>query len=171
MSAGAAPRGSLRRFVAAHLSSRQVSRVVYGSIIGLALVFDFVNGMHDAANSIATIVSTRVLKPQWAVLWAAFFNFVAFLFFGLHVASTIGKGVVDPSIVTVHVIAAGLVIALAMLAHVLSAALFGALVPIVVKRMRGDPAMISTPAVTAIADLSGATIYLVLIVLLVGGAG
>ncbi len=79
------------------------------AIIGLALVFDFVNGMHDAANSIATIVSTRVLKPQWAVLWAAFFNFIAFLFFGLHVATTIGKGVVDPSIVTVHVIAAGLV--------------------------------------------------------------
>jgi inorganic phosphate transporter, PiT family len=53
-------------------------------LIGLALVFDFLNGLHDAANSIATIVSTRVLPPRAAVLWAAFFNFIAFLFFGLH---------------------------------------------------------------------------------------
>ncbi len=67
-------------------------------VIVVALIFDFVNGFHDAANSIATIVSTRVLRPQWAVIWAAFFNFVAFLFFGLHVATTIGKGVIDPSI-------------------------------------------------------------------------
>ena len=83
------------------------------SIIGLALAFDFVNGFHDAANSIATVVSTRVLSPRWAVSWAAFFNFVAFLFFGLHVATTIGKGVVDPTSVTVPVIAAGLIGALA----------------------------------------------------------
>ncbi len=68
-------------------------------VIFLALVFDFINGFHDAANSIATIVSTRVLRPQWAVIWAAFFNFIAFLFFGLSVASTIGKGIIDPSIV------------------------------------------------------------------------
>ena len=68
-------------------------------IIVVALAFDFINGFHDAANSIATIVSTRVLKPQWAVVWAAFFNFIAFLFFGLHVANTIGKGVVDPSVI------------------------------------------------------------------------
>ena len=59
--------------------------------IGLALFFDFLNGFHDAANSIAAIVSTRVLKPHWAVLWAAFFNFIAFLFFGVHVATTIGR--------------------------------------------------------------------------------
>ena len=58
--------------------------------IAIALFFDFLNGFHDAANSIAAIVSTRVLKPHWAVLWAAFFNFVAFLFFGVHVATTIG---------------------------------------------------------------------------------
>src|SRR5712672_1209488 len=67
-------------------------------LIGLvvtALAFDFLNGLHDAANSIATIVSTRVLKPRYAVAWAAFFNFVAFLFFGLHVAQTIGTGIVD----------------------------------------------------------------------------
>lgn len=67
--------------------------------IALALLFDFLNGFHDAANSIATIVSTRVLKPQWAVLWAAFFNFIAFAFFGLHVANTIGTGLIDPAIV------------------------------------------------------------------------
>jgi len=60
-------------------------------IIVIALAFDISNGMHDAANSIATVVSTRVLRPQYAVVWAAFFNFVAFLFFGLHVANTIGK--------------------------------------------------------------------------------
>ena len=60
----------------------------------MALLFDFLNGLHDAANSIATIVSTRVLRPQYAVAWAAFFNFIAFLFFGLHVAQTIGTGIV-----------------------------------------------------------------------------
>ena len=82
---------------------------VVWSVIGLALAFDFVNGFHDAANSIATVVSTRVLSPRWAVGWAAFFNFIAFLFFGLHVAETIGKGVVDPTSVTVPVITAALV--------------------------------------------------------------
>ena len=61
-------------------------------LIGIALLFDFLNGLHDAANSIATIVSTRVLSPRYAVVWAAFFNFIAFLFFGLHVAQTIGTG-------------------------------------------------------------------------------
>jgi inorganic phosphate transporter, PiT family len=86
---------------------------VVWSIIGLALIFDYVNGMHDAANSIATIVSTRVMKPQWAVVWAAFFNFAAFLFFGLHVAKTIGRGVVEPSAASVQVITAGLVGAIA----------------------------------------------------------
>jgi inorganic phosphate transporter, PiT family len=83
------------------------------AIIALALAFDFVNGFHDAANSIATIVSTRVLKPHYAVAWAAFFNFIAFLFFGLHVATTIGKGVVVQEFVTLPIIAAGLVGAIA----------------------------------------------------------
>ena len=69
------------------------------ALICVALAFDFLNGLHDAANSIATVVSTRVLSPQLAVLWAAFFNFVSFLFFGLAVAATIGKGIIDPSIV------------------------------------------------------------------------
>jgi inorganic phosphate transporter, PiT family len=77
-------------------------------IVILALVFDFLNGFHDAANSIATVVSTRVLKPYWAVAWAAFFNFIAFLFFKLEVASTIGTGIIDPSIVTPHLICAAL---------------------------------------------------------------
>ena len=73
-------------------------------LIGVALFFDFLNGLHDAANSIATIVSTRVLKPQHAVAWAAFFNFIAFLFFGLHVAETIGKGIVDANIIDPRVV-------------------------------------------------------------------
>ena len=78
-------------------------------LIAVALAFDFLNGLHDAANSIATIVSTRVLRPQYAVLWAAFFNFVAFLVFGLHVANTIGTGIIEPSIIDAHVIFAALV--------------------------------------------------------------
>jgi PiT family inorganic phosphate transporter len=72
-------------------------------LILLALLFDFLNGFHDSANSIATIVSTRVLTPRWAVVWAAFFNFIAFLFFGLHVANTIGK-IIDIAIVDQAVI-------------------------------------------------------------------
>jgi PiT family inorganic phosphate transporter len=77
-------------------------------LIAVALLFDFLNGLHDAANSIATIVSTRVLRPQYAVLWAAFFNFIAFLFFGLHVAETLGTGIIDPGIVDPQVIFAAL---------------------------------------------------------------
>ena len=69
------------------------------ALVATALLFDFLNGLHDAANSIATIVSTRVLAPRYAVLWASFFNFVAFLVFGLHVASTVGKGTIDVKIV------------------------------------------------------------------------
>jgi len=78
-------------------------------LIGVALLFDFLNGLHDAANSIATVVSTRVLSPPIAVAWAAFFNFIAFLFFGLHVANTIGKGIVEADIVTASVIFAALI--------------------------------------------------------------
>jgi PiT family inorganic phosphate transporter len=77
--------------------------------IVLALIFDFLNGFHDAANSIATIVSTRVLKPHHAVMWAAFFNFIAFLFFGVNVANTIGTGLIDPSIVTTQLIFAAVI--------------------------------------------------------------
>ncbi len=82
-------------------------------LIAVALVFDFLNGFHDAANSIATIVSTGAMPPQWAVLWAAMFNFVAFLFFGLSVASTVGKGIVDPAIVDAYVIFGALMGAIA----------------------------------------------------------
>ncbi|CAO3404533.1 inorganic phosphate transporter [Azospirillum sp. 11R-A] len=78
-------------------------------IVLVALAFDFINGLHDAANSIATVVSTRVLSPKLAVLWAAFFNFIAFLFFGLHVATTIGTGLVDPLVMDPAVILAALV--------------------------------------------------------------
>jgi len=74
------------------------------ALIAVALAFDFLNGMNDAANSIATIVSTRVLRPQYAVAWAAFFNFVAFLFFGLHVAETVGRGIVEANVVDSRVI-------------------------------------------------------------------
>jgi len=78
-------------------------------LVVVALAFDFMNGFHDAANAIATIVSTRVLRPQWAVAWAAFFNFIAFLIFGVAVASTIGKGIIDPKIVDHYVIFGALV--------------------------------------------------------------
>ena len=68
-------------------------------LVGVALIFDFMNGFHDAANSIALMVSTRLLTPQAAVAWAAFFNLIAFLFFGLHVANTVGKGIIDKDII------------------------------------------------------------------------
>ena len=82
-------------------------------IIFIALVFDFLNGMNDAANSIATIVSTRVLSPRLAVLWAAFFNFAAAFGFGVAVATTIGKGIIDPNIVTPDLILGALIGAIA----------------------------------------------------------
>lgn len=78
-------------------------------IIVTALAFDFINGFHDAANSVATIVSTRVLTPKQAVIWAAFFNFVAAFVFGLHVATTIGKGIVDSGVIDAAVIFSALV--------------------------------------------------------------
>lgn len=78
-------------------------------IIILALLFDFLNGMNDAANSIATIVATRVLTPKIAVAWAAFFNFSAAFFFGVEVATTIGKGIVEPSAVDQYVILSALI--------------------------------------------------------------
>ena len=79
------------------------------ALIGVALLFDFLNGLHDAANSIATVVSTRVLKPHHAVLFAAFFNFVAIAVFGLHVAQTVGKGIIDANIIDPTVIFAALI--------------------------------------------------------------
>jgi PiT family inorganic phosphate transporter len=87
----------------------EYSLILVITIIAFALIFDFINGFHDAANSIATVVSTRVLSPQAAVIWAAFFNFISFLFFGLHVANTLGKGVVDPAIIDPIVVFAALI--------------------------------------------------------------
>jgi PiT family inorganic phosphate transporter len=78
-------------------------------LVVIALVFDFMNGFHDAANSIATVVSTGVLKPYQAVIWAAFFNFVAILLFELKVAATVGKGIVDPAVVDNHLIFGALI--------------------------------------------------------------
>ncbi|MFN7993089.1 MAG: inorganic phosphate transporter [Bryobacteraceae bacterium] len=83
------------------------------SIIAIALVFDFINGFHDAANSVATVVSTRVLTPGQAVAWAAFFNFVAAFVFGTGVAQTVGKGLVDLRLVTPYVVLAGVLGAIA----------------------------------------------------------
>ena len=83
------------------------------ALIIVALAFDFLNGMNDAANSIATIVSTRVLRPQYAVMWAAFFNFVAFLVFGLHVAETLGRGIVEANVIDARVIFSALMGAIA----------------------------------------------------------
>jgi PiT family inorganic phosphate transporter len=73
-------------------------------LIAVALAFDFMNGFHDAANSIATIVSTGAMSPQKAIIWAAFFNFIAFLFFGLSVAATVGKGIIDPAVIDQNVV-------------------------------------------------------------------
>jgi inorganic phosphate transporter, PiT family len=89
-----------------------MSYVVVALLIAVALAFDFMNGFHDAANSVATIVSTRVLTPRQAVLWAAFFNFVAAFGFGVHVANTVGRGIIDPSAVTNTVVFSGLAAAI-----------------------------------------------------------
>jgi PiT family inorganic phosphate transporter len=86
---------------------------VVAFLVVLALAFDFMNGFHDAANAIATVVSTRVLRPQWAVVWAAFFNFVAFFVFGVAVAATVGKGIIDAQIVDHYVVFGALVGAIA----------------------------------------------------------
>ena len=82
-------------------------------LIAIALLFDLINGMHDAANSIATVVSTRVLKPFHAVLWAAFFNFAAYFLFEAHVANTIGKGLISPDLIDNAVVFGALIGAIA----------------------------------------------------------
>ena len=86
------------------MDAAAVSLPVLVGLIVIALAFDFLNGFHDAANSVATIVSTRVLRPHYAVSWAAFFNFIAFLVFGLHVAQTLGTGIVETEIVDGRVV-------------------------------------------------------------------
>jgi PiT family inorganic phosphate transporter len=88
------------------VSTASISLEVFAVLVAVALAFDFMNGFHDAANSIATVVSTRVLRPQWAVAWAAFFNIVAYFLFGVAVAATVGKGIIDPHVVD-HVVVFG----------------------------------------------------------------
>ncbi|MEO7031084.1 MAG: inorganic phosphate transporter, partial [Herbaspirillum sp.] len=95
------------------MQTLHISLYVLGSLIVLALLFDFMNGFHDAANAIATVVSTGVLKPQVAVGMAATFNFIAILVFGVHVAATVGKGTIDPSVVDHYVVFGALVGAVA----------------------------------------------------------
>jgi len=95
------------------MDALHLSLPVLIAIIAIALAFDFINGLHDAANSIATIVSTRVLSPKFAVAWAATFNFIAFLFFGLSVAKTIGTGIVDPAVMDPWVVLSALIGAIA----------------------------------------------------------
>jgi inorganic phosphate transporter, PiT family len=127
-------------------------------IIFLALLFDFLNGFHDAANSIATVVSTRVLKPYWAVVWAAFFNFIAFLFFKLEVASTIGTGIITPSIVNPPLICSALIGAIVWniitwfygLPSSSSHALFGGLLGAGLARANGNLAIINIGGVTKV---------------------
>lgn len=127
-------------------------------IIVLALVFDFLNGFHDAANSIATVVSTRVLKPYVAVIWASFFNFIAFLFFKLEVASTIGIGIISPSIVNPHLVCAALFGAIIWniitwyygLPSSSSHALFGGLLGAGLARANGDFGIINVVGITKI---------------------
>ncbi|HTP85238.1 MAG TPA: inorganic phosphate transporter [Alphaproteobacteria bacterium] len=86
-----------------------LSFTILVALIATAIFFDLLNGLHDAANSIATMVSTRAMSPLWAVAWAAFFNFVAFLFFGVHVATTVGSGLVRPDLIDSYVIFGALV--------------------------------------------------------------
>lgn len=86
-----------------------VSFTIVVALIATAIFFDLLNGLHDAANSIATLVSTRAMSPLWAVAWAAFFNFIAFLFFGVHVATTVGSGLVRPDLIDSYVIFGALV--------------------------------------------------------------
>ncbi len=95
------------------MTTLQISLTLLALLVALALVFDFMNGFHDAANAIATVVSTGVLKPHQAVAWAAFFNFLAIFVFHLKVAGTVGKGIVDPQIVDHYVIFGALVGAIA----------------------------------------------------------
>src|SRR5580765_6408559 len=110
------------------------------ALIAVALLFDFLNGLHDAANSIATVVATRVLRPQTAVIWAAFFNFIAFAVFGLHVAQTVGTGIVSAGVVD---------------GRVIFGALFGAIVWNVVTWNLGIP---SSSSHALIGGLTGATV-------------
>ncbi len=136
-------------------------------LVAIALVFDFMNGFHDAANSIATVVSTGVLKPYQAVIWAASFNFVAILLFHLKVAATVGKGIVDPSVVDNHVIFGALIGAIAWnvitwyygLPSSSSHALIGGMIGAVLAKAGADsllaPGIIKTVSFIVVAPLLG----------------
>ena len=144
-------------------------------LIAVALFFDFLNGLHDAANSIATIVSTRVLRPQYAVFWAAFFNFIAFMFFGLHVAETVGKGIVSADVIDPAVIFAALTGAivwnivtwLAGIPSSSSHALIGGMVGAGVAKAGGGAVVVTgllkTSAAIVLSPLTGFVLALVLI--------
>jgi PiT family inorganic phosphate transporter len=144
-------------------------------LIAVALAFDFLNGLHDAANSIATVVSTRVLRPSDAVLWAAFFNFVAFLFFGLNVAQTVGRGIIQPGIVSDAVIFGALggaitwnvVTWLAGIPSSSSHALIGGLIGAALAKAGLDPivwgGVLKTVAGVVVSPMLGFTFALVLV--------
>ena len=95
------------------MTAAELAFPILVALIVVAVLFDLLNGLHDAANSIATMVSTRAMSPLWAVVWAAFFNFVAFLFFGVHVATTVGSGLVHPDVINSHVVFGALMGAIA----------------------------------------------------------
>ena len=147
-------------------------------LIAIALAFDFMNGFHDAANSIATVVSTGVLKPYQAVMWAAFFNFVAIMIFHLKVASTVGKGIVDPAVVDSHLIFGALIGAISWnvitwyygLPSSSSHALIGGLVgSTIAKAGTGPllaPGIIKTASFIAVAPLLGMLLSGIIIVAL-----
>src|SRR5262245_16458521 len=144
-------------------------------LIVVALAFDFLNGLHDTANSIATLVSTRMLRPRYAVIWAAFFNFIAFLVFGVHVARTVGVGIVSADVINPHVIFGALMGAIfwnlitwwAGIPSSSSHALIGGLVGAgVVKAGLGSivwPGLITTGAFIVLSPLFGFLLALLLI--------
>jgi len=146
-------------------------------LIVVALSFDFLNGLHDTANSIATLVSTRMLRPSYAVIWAAFFNFIAFLVFGVHVARTIGVGIVSTGVIDAHVIFGALMGAIlwnlltwwAGIPSSSSHALFGGLVGAGVVKAGVSaivwPGLITTSAFIVLSPLLGFLLALMLILL------
>ena len=144
-------------------------------LIAVALGFDFLNGLHDSANSIATVVSTRVLRPRHAVMWAAFFNFIAFLVFGVHVAQTVGTGIVAADIVDARVIFSALMGAIswnlitwwAGIPSSSSHALIGGLVGAGVMRAGGEAivwnGLLTTSAAIVLSPMTGFFLALILV--------
>ena len=144
-------------------------------LIAVALGFDFLNGLHDSANSIATVVSTRVLRPRYAVMWAAFFNFIAFLVFGVHVAQTVGTGIVAADIVDARVIFSALMGAIswnlitwwAGIPSSSSHALIGGLVGAGVMRAGGEAivwnGLLTTSAAIVLSPVTGFFLALILV--------